>query len=315
MRHCERVQNMARTYLDLNPGDETASAAMRDAAMLYTRFAAGRAKSREMLSALSQKIMPKDLQRITTDAVETVRAALNYPNALTVTVHPYFAPCKVGNRTVDAMVFNVYLTAYPQPMGGAPDYQQFLLSQATLGDTSVYLTVVDRTNENATTQPVKVGGPGAGKKILGYLKGWGNLSLATTTKMAAPSRTPPPKVDYLAAITSALKGMKLGPVGGRVVNVDYHRGASPSWSVEPSNLTPMAHYVGDSYYKDRDDDESDDGGWDSDAWDRDYAFPVKTAAITWLVREFDSDLFYVQVSEKGHLDIQLTAQGIKKFLA
>ena len=189
MRHCERVQNMARTYLDENPGDETASAAMRDAAMLYTRFAAGRAKSREMLSALSQKIMPKDLQRITTEAVETVRAALNYPNALSVTVHPYFAPCKVGDRTVDAMVFNVYLTAYPQPMGGAPEYQQFLLSQATLGDTSVYLTVIDRTNENATTQPVKVDA-GAGKKILGYLKGWGNLSPAPTTKMAARPRKP-----------------------------------------------------------------------------------------------------------------------------
>ena len=189
MRHCERVQNMARTYLDENPGDETASAAMRDATMLYTRFAAGRAKSREMLSALSQKIMPKDLQRITAEAVETVRASLNYPNALSVTVHPYFAPCKVGDRTVDAMVFNVYLTAYPQPMGGAPDYQQFLLSQATLGDTSVYLTVIDRTNENATTQPVKVDA-GAGKKILGYLKGWGNLSPAPTTKMAARPRKP-----------------------------------------------------------------------------------------------------------------------------
>lgn len=175
MRHAERVIAHCRTYLNEHPSEPTASAAMRDAQMLYERFESFRAQAREMLSALSQKIMPKDLQRITAEAVDTVRAALNYPNALTVTVHPYFAPCKVGNRTVDAMVFNVYLTAYPQPMGGAPEYQQFLLSQATLGDTSVYLTAVDRMNEKAPVKPVKVDA-GAGKKILSYLKGWSNVA-------------------------------------------------------------------------------------------------------------------------------------------
>jgi hypothetical protein len=80
---------------------------------------------------------------------------------------------------VDGMAFSVYLTVYPQPKDnaqGAPEYQQFLLSQCTLGDTSVYLTVIDRTNEESPAKPVKVtDGASAAKKILTALKGWSGL--------------------------------------------------------------------------------------------------------------------------------------------
>ena len=179
MRHAERVIAHCRTYLVQHPGDATVSMALRDAQMLYERFEAFRAQAREVLSALSQKIMPKDLRLISTEALETVRGALNYPNSVSVTVHPHFAPAKLGDRTVDAMVFDVYLTAYPLPEhveAGLPEYQQFLLTQSTLGDTAVYLTVIDRTNENAPSKPVKVtSGAAAAKKILAALDGWPNL--------------------------------------------------------------------------------------------------------------------------------------------
>ena len=179
MRHAERVIAHCRTYLTEHPSDATISAALRDAQMLYERFEAFRAQAREVLSALSQKIMPKDLRLISSAAVDEVRAGMRFPNSLSITVHPHFVPCKVGDRTVDGMAFSVYLTVYPQPKDnaqGAPEYQQFLLSQCTLGDTSVYLTVIDRTNEKSPTKPVKVtDGAGAAKKILAALKGWSGL--------------------------------------------------------------------------------------------------------------------------------------------
>jgi len=179
MRHAERVIAHCRTYLTEHPSDATLSAALRDAQMLYERFEAFRAQAREVLSALSQKIMPKDLRLISSAAVDEVRAGMRFPNSLSITVHPHFVPCKVGDRTVDGMAFSVYLTVYPQPKDnaqGAPEYQQFLLSQCTLGDTSVYLTVIDRTNAKAPANPVKVtDGASAAKKILAALKGWSGI--------------------------------------------------------------------------------------------------------------------------------------------
>ena len=143
---------------------------------------------------------------------------------------------------------------------------------------------------------------------------WNGKDLVPLPMSKTPAAPAAPKVDYLAAITSALKGMRLGEVGGRILSVDFYPGASPSWSAEPSNRQRLDHYVGNHSYRDDDDDEGDDEGWDSEAWEMDYAGPVSTAAYKWLATEFGPGLFYVQVGEKGHIDIQLTAQGIKKFL-
>jgi len=118
--------------------------------------------------------------------------------------------------------------------------------------------------------------------------------------------------DYMAEITDALKRMRLGPVGGRVVDVDYYPGAHPSWSVEPSNRQRLDHYVGNNYDPGEDDDPE---GWDQDGWDEEYAGPVSSAASKWLAEAFGSEgLFYVEVGDKGHLDIQLTPAGRMKFL-
>ena len=679
-RHAQRVVNKAFTILQTQPGNATATAVVRDAGMLLEKFDTYRVKSREMLSAMAQKIMPMALKTIVTYTLDGVRAELYEPNRVSVTVFPHYVPTKVGDSMVDGMVFDAYLTVFPNPVdvaAGLPKYQQFVLTQSTIGDTNVYLMAIDRTNVLDPTKPAEVGAPGAVSKILGYLKGWDNLLSVHTTKMAArarkrltreqveamgaaainkwmdvldkessglmdefiaagrgrerlqeivrmtdplavryiqnwedssllrdeiarrygpgapsrlprgfgpikkmaagitdpqvliekgmdwmgafwlkaikssgvdigftgtraagrpwmftdyktgkavtvqlkvmgdvlvghldgsamgygkltpgsnwdrvlakvakdtamevlkaviqpnidrlkaaPSRTvltrpdvvkflvtelkkipgvkvkstknsiilvpgalnplvkgieilnldhenapfrmtlnngmvgwgwdgyrktgpvfhdahntlklgvvfdgkrdpavelrafiknvlligiekagmvwngtalvpmpmgkapapaktpvapppPAPKVDYLAAVTSALKGMRLGPVGGRILSVDYYPGASPSWSVEPANRERLDHYVG-SGYRDRDgDDDDDDGdsdGWDSEAWEQDYADPVSTAAYKWLAAEFGPSLFYVEVGEKGHIDIQLTAEGRKKFL-
>lgn len=561
-RHAQRVVNKAFTILQTQPGNATATAVVRDAGMLLEKFDTYRVKSREMLSAMAQKIMPTALKTIVTYALDGVRAELYEPNRVSVTVFPHYVPTKVGDSMVDGMVFDAYLTVFPNPVdvaAGLPKYQQFVLTQSTIGDTNVYLMAIDRTNVLDPTKPAEVGAPGAVSKILGYLKGWDNLLSVHTTKMAArarkrltreqveamgaaainkwmdvldkessglmdefiaagrgrerlqeivrmtdplamryiqnwedssllrdeiarrygpgapsrlprgfgpikvaaakavltrpevvkflvtelkkipgakvkssknsillvpgamnpavvgieilnldldkapfrmtlkngmigwgwdayrkpapvfhgphntlnlntlenysnpeqalrdfvkndilpqigkagmvwngtalvpmpmgkapaPAKTPvappppAPKVDYLAAVTSALKGMRLGPVGGRILSVDYYPGASPSWSVEPSNRQRLDHYVG-SGYRDRDDDGDDDDGdsegWDSEAWEQDYADPVSTAAYKWLAAEFGPSLFYVEVGEKGHIDIQLTAEGRKKFL-
>lgn len=558
IRHAQRIIKKALAYLQMHPANVTATAVVRDAGMLLEKFETYRVKSREMLSALSQKIMPTALKSTVTYVVDGVRAELFEPNRMSVTVFPHFVPMtvKVGESAVDAMVFDVYLTVYPNPKdiaAGLPKYQQFVLTQSTLGDTDVYLMAIDRTNVVDPTKPVAVGAPTAVKKILGCLAGWDNLLSVHTTKMAArarkvitrelveamgaaeinklldvldkessgitaeliaagrgterptettrmtdplalryiqnwkdssllrdeiarrygpgaprrlprgfgpikklaaPSRTvltrdgvvkflvtelkkipgvkvkstknsiilepgalnplvkgieilnldhenapfrmtmnngmvgwgwdgyrktgpvfhdtqnalrlgvvfdgkrdpaaelrafiknvlligieeagyvwngtalvpmamgkapapaaptpvapppPAPKVDYLAAITSALRGMRLGPVGGRVLNVGYYPGTSPSWSVEPSNRQRLDHYVGSGYHdRDDDDDDGDSEGWDEDGWMADYATPITVAALKWLTSEFGPGLFDVDVGEKGHLDIFLT---------
>ena len=582
-RHAQRVINQAFTILQTQPGNATATAVVRDAGMLLEKFSAYRAKSREMLSAMAQKIMPTALKALVTITLDEVRAALYEPNRVSVTVFPHYVPTKVGESMVDGMVFSAYLTVYPLPHETAPSYQQFVLTQSTLGDTGVYLLAIDRTNVNDPSKPVAVTDGGATAKILGYLKGWDNLLSVHTTKMAAgntdpqvliekgmdwmgafwlkaikssgvdigftgtrtpgrpwmftdyktgkavvvqlkimgdvlvghmdgsamglgrltpgsnwdrvlakvakdtamevlkaviqpnidrlkaavPPRTvltrpdvtkflvtelkklpgvkvkstknsiilvpgalnpliagieilnldhenapfrmtlnngmvgwgwdgyrktgpvfhdahntlrlgvvfdgkrdpavelrafiknvllvgiekagnvwngtalvpmamgkapapakapvapapvapppPAPKVDYIAAVTSALKGMRLGPVGGRILSVDFYPGASPSWVLEPSNRQRLDHYVGSGYRdRDDDDDDGDSEGWDSEGWEMDYAGPVSTAAYKWLATEFGPGLFYVEVGEKGHIDIQLTVEGRKKFLA
>lgn len=566
-RHAQRVINQAFTILQTQPGNATATAVVRDAGMLLEKFDTYRVKSREMLSAMAQKIMPTALKSTVTYVLDEVRAALYEPNRVSVTVFPHYVPTKVGESTVDGMVFDAYLTVFPNPMdveAGLPKYQQFVLTQSTLGDTDVYLKAIDRTNVLDPTKPAAVGAPSAVKKILGYLTGWDNLLSVHTTKMAArvrkvltrelvesmgaaeinksldaldkessaitdefiaagrgserpwdivkmtdplalryiqnwkdadllrdeitrrygpgaPRRLPrgfgpikvaapktvltrsnvvkflvgelkklpgvkvkssknsiilvpgpmnpmvkgieitnldldnapfrmtltngmvgwgwdgyrkpapvfhdahntlklgvvfdgkrdpavelrafiqnvllvgiekagsvwdgkklvpmggtpvapipvalapkappvAPKVDYIAAITAALKGMRLGPVGGRVVSVDFYPGPPPSWSIEPSNRQRLDHYNGrraGSYDDDNDDDynEDDDDGWNEEAWEEDYAGPLRAAVTKWLDAEFGSKgLFYVEIGEKGHIDLQLTDAGRKRFL-
>jgi hypothetical protein len=178
LRHAERVINMARAYLQSNPGDPDVSLALRDSQTMYERFESFRARSREMLSAMSQKIMPTELKDTVSAVMDGVRAVLNVPNRLTVVVSPRFVPCEVRGRPVDGMVFDAFVTAYPLPEDVHPKYQQFVFSQATMGDDlNLYLVAIDRIGSEAPTKPVIVGAlkDAVVQKILGFLKGWTNL--------------------------------------------------------------------------------------------------------------------------------------------
>lgn len=176
MRHAERVLNMCRTQLQLSPGNETVSSFLRDAQMLYDRFASARTGARELLSAMNQKILPAALKGLVAEAVDAVKAVTRYPNSVTVKVNSRMAPVDLNNGVVSAQVFDAYVTVYPLPKDESPAYQQFVFTQATLGDPAVYLTVVDRTNGKAPAKPVKVtDGAYAAKKILTALKAWSGL--------------------------------------------------------------------------------------------------------------------------------------------
>ena len=177
-RHSQRVINRAFAYLQSYPGNPGALAVVRDAGMLLERFNLYRARSREMLSAIAQKIVPTALRDVLARTVEEVRGQLREPNRLTITYATRFVQFPVGDHEVDGLQFTVYLMAVQLPKDtadGLPRYQQYVLTQNTLGDTNVYLTAIDLSNVNDPTQPQMVGALGAGKKILGYLKGWANL--------------------------------------------------------------------------------------------------------------------------------------------
>ena len=187
MRHCEAVINHCRTYLQLHPGDEDVSRSLRDAQDLYERFQGAKATAKEVLSAIHQKIMPKDLKAMVEGVLYGLRDQLNYPNQATVTVGHRFVPTDLGGKKeqwlktgpVSGITFDAYITVYPLPKDtaeGRPAHQQFILTQGTLGDTAVYLTVVDRTNAEDPQGPTKVGTADAAlKKVLSALKGWSNL--------------------------------------------------------------------------------------------------------------------------------------------
>jgi len=179
LRHCERVINMARGYLlYVHPsGEDQAALVLRDAQTMYEKFESFRARSREMLSVMSQKIMPTELKDTVTAVLNGVREALKYPNSATVTVAPRFAPCKVRGRPVDGLVFYAYVTVYPLPKDEHPYYQQFVFTQATMGDDlNLYLVAEDR-ETGEPTKPMVVGADTGAvvKKVLGMLKGWTNL--------------------------------------------------------------------------------------------------------------------------------------------
>jgi hypothetical protein len=106
-----------------------------------------------------------------------VREALNYPNSATVLLNPRFLPCEVKGRPVEGLVFDAYVTVYPLPGDNPPSRQQFVFTQATMGDDlNLYMVAIDR-ETGEPTKPVVVGADAKAvvKKVLGYLKGWTNL--------------------------------------------------------------------------------------------------------------------------------------------
>jgi hypothetical protein len=146
---------------------------------LYEKFSNAKETARKVLSALHQKILPTDLRQLTEGVLYGLREELKEPNRATVIVGHRVVPVEMEDHIVQGIAFDAYITVYPLPKdteAGLPKYQQFILSQATLGDTAVYLQMIDRTNTNEPVGPVKVETVGAIlKKVAGALKGWSNL--------------------------------------------------------------------------------------------------------------------------------------------
>ena len=267
-RHAQRVINKAFTILQTTPGNATATAVARDAGMLLERFDTYRVKSREMLSALSQKIMPSALKATVTYTLDGVRAELYEPNRMSVTVFPHYVPTKVGDSMVDGMVFDAYLTVSPNPTDiaeGLPKYQQFVLTQSTIGDTDVYLKAIDRTNVLDPTAPVAVGAPSAVTKILGYLGGWDNLlSVHSTSRLARVAAAPLTRLEvakFLATELKKIPGVKVrvskgtlvmvpGPLNPEVATVEFTK--LDGWDTAPFKMTlknGMSGWGWDGYRK------------------------------------------------------------------
>lgn len=123
------------------------------------------------------------------------------------------------------------------------------------------------------------------------------------TRYAAQTLTP----DIVEAW---LHNMMLGPAGRarKVKKTDLGDGLR--WTIEPSNRQRLDHYVG-SDWSSRMDEDDDEEGWDSEAWEEEYAIPAENAAMDYLDKKLGKGLFEVSVDEKGFLMVSLTEKGQK----
>jgi hypothetical protein len=114
--------------------------------------------------------------------------------------------------------------------------------------------------------------------------------------------------DTIDEITDVLDGIPL-----KQKKLDFSMmGKEPHWSYDHRDRTRLDHYVGDGW-DDRRDDDDDDQGWDEDAWNTDYAYPTQQKVSDWLGKNIGKGLFYVEIGEKGHVDVSLTDAGLKKY--
>lgn len=133
------------------------------------------------------------------------------------------------------------------------------------------------------------------------------VRLETEARLQAEKVQPRNSLDD---VTSRLRSIRLGPAG-RVRSID--RVSPTEWTIEPTNRQRLDHYVGTGWDSRRDEDD-DPEGWDSDAWEEDYANPVWEAAQKWLDEEFGRGILEVdEVGDKGHVFLSLTPDGKKHF--
>jgi hypothetical protein len=109
-------------------------------------------------------------------------------------------------------------------------------------------------------------------------------------------------------VTSFLKRLKTN-TGGPNRNV-YHQveGGRHYWEAEPRNRQRLDHYVGSDYWPE---DDEDPEGWDEDGWEEDYAGPLRASVEKALDKRFGKGMFWVEIGEKGHIDVQATPAGVK----
>lgn len=106
------------------------------------------------------------------------------------------------------------------------------------------------------------------------------------------------KEDIRARVKSQLRYLRSG-IAGRVLRVDED---SQGWTLDMVGRERLDHYGNDG------------DGWDSDAWEQDYAGPLREEAQAWLDKTFDKGLLTTDVGEKGHLEVEPNPRGAWKDL-
>lgn len=75
---------------------------------------------------------------------------------------------------------------------------------------------------------------------------------------------------------------------------------------EPSGRQRLDHY-GTSSYRDDDDEEYEDEGWDEDAWYEEYANPLATSVREILEKAgIPRAQVSIEIGEKGHVELYLS---------
>jgi hypothetical protein len=102
-----------------------------------------------------------------------------------------------------------------------------------------------------------------------------------------------------------LGDLRYGPAG-RASSIDMYTDhmSNPVFEVDPIERTRLDHY-GLYLEEDEDGEMYEDGGWDEDGWDEEYAQPI-IDEITPILKQKFGDIFDIDVGEKGHITITLT---------
>lgn len=112
-----------------------------------------------------------------------------------------------------------------------------------------------------------------------------------------PQKTEKPEGSFSSDdVRRLLRSSSFGPAG-KARSVESL--GEDGWSVDPQYRQRLDHFGNDG------------DGWDEDGWSDEYAGPVADAALARLESKFGKGLFYVDVGEKGHIDVTLTPKGKK----
>jgi len=119
--------------------------------------------------------------------------------------------------------------------------------------------------------------------------------VAPTARPAPPAPKPAPKPAPAVSITedevtSALKRI--------VGDADYEGGGT--WDCEPRHRQRLDHYVGSFDFRDED-----------EAWEEEYAGPLRSNVTKQLDQRFGRGLFSVNIDEKGFVNVYATDKGRK----
>ena len=111
----------------------------------------------------------------------------------------------------------------------------------------------------------------------------------------------------VAEVTRFLAGMDTRK-GGRLSNVTAREEGGWSWSADPDHRQRLDHYVGVNYHPEGDDDPE---GWDEEGWEQDYAGPLRKEIRKKLDAQFGSDIFEVDIGEKGHVHVDVAPGRVR----